>query len=64
MSGFALLASSPKLWRAAMMAGAASNLIPLDKLPLPYLGSWMKTRTLPKWRGGAFRAWMKNRRNP
>jgi hypothetical protein len=44
-----------------MTFGAAKDYLPLDRLPVPYLGSWLKKRTLPKWRGGKFRAWMKSR---
>jgi L-lactate dehydrogenase complex protein LldF len=61
MGAFAMLASSPLLWRAAMQGSRAMNLVPLDKLPLPYLQPWLKTRTLPEWRGGSFRRWMKSR---
>jgi L-lactate dehydrogenase complex protein LldF len=61
MAGFALLGSHPLIWRSAMTFGAAKDYLPLDKMPVPYLGSWLKTRTLPKWRGGKFRTWMKSR---
>ena len=36
------------------------RLIEMPRLT-PYLGPWLKTRTLPKWRGGKFRTWMKSR---
>ncbi len=61
MAGFALLGSHPLIWRSAMTFGVAKDYLPLDKMPVPYLGSWLKTRTLPKWRGGKFRTWMKSR---
>lgn len=62
MGGFAVMGSHPLVWRAAMNFGAAKDYVPmLDKLPIPYLGAWLKTRTLPPWRGGKFRAWMKSR---
>lgn len=61
MAGFALLGSHPLIWRSAMIFGAAKDYLPLDRMPVPYLGSWLQTRTLPEWRGGKFRAWMKNR---
>lgn len=64
MGGFAVMGSHPLVWRAAMNFGAAKDYVPmLDKLPIPYLGAWLKTRTLPPWRGGKFRAWMKSRAN-
>lgn len=62
MAGFAILGSHPLVWRAAMAFGAAKDYLPLDRLPVPYLGAWLKTRTLPEWRGGKFRSWMKSRR--
>ena len=62
MGPFGTLASSPVIWNLALKAGAATHLIPLDKLPLPFLSPWLKTRTLPEWRGGQFRNWMKNRK--
>ncbi len=62
MGAFAKLASSPMLWRFAMKSNKVMNLVPLEKLPLPYLQPWLKTRTLPEWRGGEFRSWIKDRR--
>jgi L-lactate dehydrogenase complex protein LldF len=61
MAGFGILASSPSIWKIAMKTGGLSSLVPLEKLPLPYLSPWLKTRTLPGWRGGQFRSWMKSR---
>ena len=63
MAGFALLGSHPLIWRSAMTFGAAKDYLPLDRMPVPYLSSWLKTRTLPKWRGGKFRSWMKSRQS-
>jgi len=60
MGGFALLASSPSLWRAAMVAGAALDVVPKGAIPVPAMQDWLRTRTLPKWRGGRFRAWFRN----
>lgn len=61
MGSFAVMGSHPLVWRAAMNFGAAKDYVPLlDKLPIPYLGAWLKTRTLPPWRGGKFRSWMKS----
>ncbi len=59
MGPFALLASSPALWRAAMHAGAAMDVVPHRLIPVPALQDWLKVRTLPNWRGGKFRAWMR-----
>lgn len=62
MAGFALLGTHPLVWRAAMTLGAVMDYLPLDRLPVSYLGAWLEKRTLPAWRGGKFRAWMKARK--
>lgn len=63
MGGFAALGSHPLLWRSAMALGVIKDYVPmLDKMPVPYLAAWLGTRTLPAWRGGKFRSWMKTRR--
>ncbi|MFV1994684.1 MAG: LutB/LldF family L-lactate oxidation iron-sulfur protein [Verrucomicrobiales bacterium] len=61
MGPFAVLASSPVLWRAAIKASRAMNHLPHDLLPLKPLREWLKLRTLPRARGGEFREWMKER---
>ena len=55
--GWAVLASSPKLWRTVMPLNKLANLIPLDLFKVGPLGRWLKTRTLPKFKGGNFRKW-------
>ncbi len=62
MGPFALVASNPALWSAAMTAGVVMNAVPLEKMPVPILKNWLNVRTLPPWRGGRFRKWMKQRR--
>jgi L-lactate dehydrogenase complex protein LldF len=59
MGAFAQLATSPVIWRAAMHAGAALNFVPHSLLVVPPASDWLKSRTLPKWRGGKFRAWFR-----
>jgi L-lactate dehydrogenase complex protein LldF len=61
MGGFALLASQPALWKSSLLAGRAMNYFPLDLIPVPPLSSWTAQRTLPEFRGGEFRKWMKQR---
>ena len=51
------VASSPKVWRAAVPLNRLANLLPIDSLRIGPLGRWLKTRTLPKFRGGEFRKW-------
>ncbi len=61
---WALLASQPMAWRTALMAGKAMDHVPMRFLPVPAVQAWIGARTLPKWRGGEFRKWMKNRGQP
>lgn len=61
MAPFAKLATSPKLWQTAMTASRAMNHLPITMMPVKPLQAWLKIRTLPKWRGGEFRRWMKER---
>jgi L-lactate dehydrogenase complex protein LldF len=61
LGGWSRMASSPTLWRASLTAGKLMNLLPLEMLPIRPLQDWQSVRTLPKWRGGDFRSWMKKR---
>ena len=64
MGAWALLASQPAIWKAALFGGRLMNYLPTTLLPIPALRAWEKARTLPRWRGGEFRKWMKNRNRP
>ncbi|MEX2578945.1 MAG: LutB/LldF family L-lactate oxidation iron-sulfur protein [Verrucomicrobiales bacterium] len=64
MGAFATVASSPVLWRLAMSGSRAMNLLPIERIPAKPLQEWLKVRTLPEWRGGEFRKWMKSRKKP
>ncbi len=64
MAPFALLATSPNLWRSAMSMSKAMNHLPLDVAPIKPLQYWLGQRTLPPSKGGDFRKWMKTRRKP
>jgi L-lactate dehydrogenase complex protein LldF len=61
MSPFATLATSPSLWRTAMTMSKAMNHLPIQVAPVKPLQEWLGQRTLPEWRGGDFRKWMKAR---
>jgi len=61
MGSFATLATHPTVWKTALTAGKLLNVLPTTLLPVPPLRAWEKNRTLPKWRGGEFRNWMKSR---
>ena len=62
MGAWALLASRPAAWRAALFGGKLINHLPVTLVPVPALRAWEAKRTLPEWRGGAFRTWLKDRR--
>ena len=59
MGGFAMLASRPALWRGALLAGHAMNYFPLEWVPLRAVSNWTGRRSLPGFRGGEFRRWLK-----
>ena len=61
MGAWALLASQPTAWRAALLGGKALNYLPTKLIPVPALQAWAAKRTLPEWRGGEFRKWLKAR---
>lgn len=62
MGAWALLASQPTAWRAALAGGKVMNFMPTKLLPIPALRAWEQKRALPAWRGGEFRKWMKHRK--
>jgi L-lactate dehydrogenase complex protein LldF len=61
MGPFATLATSPRFWRTAMTMSNAMNHFPIHVAPVAPLQAWFNQRTLPPFRGGSFRKWMKNR---
>lgn len=61
MGAFGTLASHPSLWNMAMKTGGMSALYPTFLMPAAGR-TWVRTRGLPQWRGGKFRAWLKTRR--
>jgi L-lactate dehydrogenase complex protein LldF len=61
MGAWSVLASQPAAWKAALLGGKLINYLPTKLLPVPALRAWEKDRTLPTWRGGEFRKWMKER---
>ena len=63
MKVWSVLASSPVAWKLSVSASNLANKIPLDMIPVPPLSDWMQSRTLPEFRGGSFRRWMKDRQN-
>ena len=64
MGAWALLATVPAAWRAALAGGRVINHLPTRLIPVPALRAWEARRDLPPWRGGEFRKWLKRRRQP
>jgi len=62
MGPWALMASQPTVWKAALLGGRAINYLPTKLMPVPALRAWENQRSLPPWRGGEFRSWMKKHR--
>ncbi|HNC24135.1 MAG TPA: DUF3390 domain-containing protein, partial [Opitutaceae bacterium] len=62
MGAWALLASQPAAWKAALLGGRLLNVLPTKFIPVPALRAWEEKRTLPAWQGGRFRQWLKERR--
>ncbi len=60
LGAWSILASQPTAWKAAMAMGGLVNHVPRVLMPGP-LRKWSDYRTLPPWRGGQFRKWLKNR---
>jgi L-lactate dehydrogenase complex protein LldF len=57
---WALVASEPLLWRAALASGGLLDSLPAWLRP-PALEGWTQGHALPAWRGGAFRRWLAER---
>ena len=64
MGAWAILATQPAAWRAALAGGRIVNYLPTSLIPVPALRAWESSRVLPRWRGGEFRKWLKARRKP
>lgn len=62
MKPYAALAASPAAWRAALWAGGVVDLAPEPMMKIvPAAAAWLSSRKLPRWRGGQFRKWMRER---
>jgi L-lactate dehydrogenase complex protein LldF len=62
MGPWAFLASQPLAWKAALLGGRIVDHVPGGLIPVAAFHAWTSCRTLPKWRGGAFRKWFKTRK--
>lgn len=60
LGGYALMATQPTAWKAALAMGGMINHVPTPLLPQA-AKTWVETRGLPPWRGGEFRKWMRAR---
>jgi L-lactate dehydrogenase complex protein LldF len=57
---WALVASEPVLWQAALVTGKLLSALP-EVLRPPALRGFTEGHALPAWRGGAFRRWLEER---
>jgi len=62
LAAWALLASQPALWKAALHMGHALNHLPTGMIPHPCAQAWQQSRQLPAFTGGEFRKWFQNRK--
>lgn len=61
LGAWSLLASQPMAWQTSLKLGGALDYVPNALLPAP-VRSWKDHRTLPAWRGGEFRQWLRQRK--
>lgn len=61
MGTWAQLCTHPTLWKSALATGGIINCLPLAKLPIPAARAWGEQRTFPKFKGGWFRKWHRQR---
>lgn len=60
MTGWGILASSPMMWKTSLSAGRVMNAVPRSFLNIePAAAAWQLTRSLPEFKGGSFRKWLK-----
>jgi len=59
---WATLCSQPAMWKTALSMGHTMNYIPTEMIPNPSAKAWQAARRLPRFQGGEFRKWFKNRR--
>lgn len=64
MGAWSVLASQPAAWKAALVGGKILNFLPTNLIPVPALRAWEAKRTLPEWKGGEFRSWLRKRQKP
>ncbi|MBL9194100.1 MAG: iron-sulfur cluster-binding protein [Opitutaceae bacterium] len=64
MGAWSVMATQPAAWKLAMFGGKIMNVLPAKYIPVPALQAWQAKRTLPAWRGGAFRSWLRTRAQP
>jgi L-lactate dehydrogenase complex protein LldF len=61
---WSILATQPAAWKTAMRLGHVMNLTPHAVFNVhPSARAWRSSRDLPEFKGGAFRKWMRQRRN-
>ena len=59
---WATLCSQPAMWKTALTMGHTMNYIPTEMIPHPSARAWQHARKLPRFQGGEFRKWFRNRK--
>lgn len=59
LGAWALLCSTPLMWKTTLATGKAMDYIPMKLVPVPAIQAWTKERALPPFKGGKFRSWFK-----
>ncbi|MBN2234298.1 MAG: iron-sulfur cluster-binding protein [Opitutales bacterium] len=62
LGGWAVLCSTPSMWKSTLTLGKVMDYVPMKLVPVPAVQAWTQTRTLPPFRGGKFRGWYKEHR--
>lgn len=60
---WATLCSQPTMWKTALSMGHTMNYIPTELIPHPAARAWQHARKLPKFQGGEFRKWFRQRQS-
>ncbi len=61
LGAWAILCSTPAMWKTTLATGKAMDYVPMKLVPVPAVQAWTQARTLPPFKGGKFRKWHKNR---
>ena len=61
LGGWAVMCSTPAMWKTTLATGKVMDFIPMKLVPVPAVQAWTNARTLPPFQGGKFRRWFNSR---